>query len=119
MRLEPEAEAAQELGGGDVFRTHVRLEAVQVELLEGVRHDERQTLAQVPLTRVRRERVVAEECALERAADDLCEIRDAGERLVLVSADEEAGAVGAPTALDVVVERGRRVGRGHPWMVQS
>ncbi len=116
-RFEPER--ADQLHGGDVLRSHVRLEPMQVEFVERMAYGQLEPLAQVALARVGRERVVAHERALEHTAHDLRDVDDAGDRVVGDAAHEEAGMARVPRPSQIGLEGLGCVGRVHPRTVEA
>src|SRR5207248_10956156 len=78
--LELEAGALDEPLRAVVPRLDVRLDAVELQLAEDVAQDELEPLRHQALARVRRERVVAEVRALEKAVRDLAQVVRADER---------------------------------------
>src|SRR5690349_13691650 len=90
VTLTHEADARDERKRAAVRRLHVRLDAMQLQRAEGVIEREHERFAHVAVTDERSERVVADVRALERAADDLGEVDDVGERVVVVAQDHEA-----------------------------
>ena len=83
-----ESRSTHELDRGRVAGLDVGLETVKPELREHPREHELQPLAHVTMAGVRGHRAVAEECALERAADDLADVDEADDRAVVAAAYE-------------------------------
>src|SRR4029077_7741152 len=79
-----------------VARLHVALPPVESQHLEGDAQREPDALGHEPLPGGAGEGVVADECALQRAAHDLVQVDDADDRAVLTPADEEAHATWPP-----------------------
>ena len=105
-------EAPDERDRAAVRGLDVRFDAVQLEIPERTCQHELETRAHQPLTRVRRERVVAEIGGLERVAHDLVEVDHAGE-LAAGRHDEKRLLVLAPRAPQIVLVLARRRGASH------
>src|SRR3954452_16840459 len=115
--LEPER--ADQPDRRDVLRPDVGLEPVEIQVLERIADDELESLSEIALARERRERVVAEEPALERAAHDRRDVRDPRDRVIGRTRDQEARLIRPPRPPDVGLERLGRVGRLDPRPVQT
>src|SRR4051794_41920393 len=112
-RREPlllESAAAGERDRGEVARLDVGLQAVQAERAEGLADHETDRLGHVSLARVRGDAAVAEERALERAADDLGDVQPADDLVVGAAAGQVA-----KLALAVEAREVRVVGLGVEW----
>ena len=90
VALVAEARALDEAFRALVVRLDVRLEPVKLQAAEAVAHDELEALGHEPCPGRRRECVVPEVRALEEPARDLADVVDAGDRVVVAAAHEEA-----------------------------
>ena len=116
--LLPPAGGAQQHDRPIVARLHVRLEAVQAEVAEGMGEEQAHPLAHVSLPRQGFERRVPEVCVLEPAPEDLGEVVHPGDRTVVVPDHEERSVGVGPVALEEAVEGTVRVVGVDPGVVE-
>jgi hypothetical protein len=101
-----------------VSRLDIGLEAVEVELAEGVVEHEAKGLAHVSLAGEGGADVIAEVGALERATGDLAELDRADHGVVYVAPDEEPNEGGRPGPSEVTPELGGRLRGSDPRVVE-
>jgi len=106
--FEPKSQRLDERQGASVLRLDVRFESMHTELRKRMPQHQFQSLSHQALSLMSQQGIEAEISTLERAAENLADVHDSGNRSAVVLANETRAEVVTLCAINVRPKRCRR-----------